>query len=104
SPEAWSAETTWIHLLRASRVNGRMIVESLLMATVAGMAATSLALVCCWLAIEARWFYTLLLGLMAAAWALPGPVIGIGLKETINSLMDVEETIGGLVGWPEYAP
>jgi iron(III) transport system permease protein len=104
NPEAWSAETTWKHVNLVARAHGRMVVESLVMAVVAGVLTTGLALLCCWLATEARWFHTFLLGLMAVAWAMPGPVIGIGLKDTINVLMDGEEFMSRLLGVTGFAP
>ena len=36
--------------------------------------------------------------LLAAAWAMPGPVVGLGLKEDINRLMDAEEWTGNRLG------
>lgn len=104
SPEAWSAKTTWTHLMLVSRVHGRMVIESLVLGFAAGCVTMGVALVSCWLATEARWFHALLLGLTAVAWALPGPVIGIGLKETINALMDGEEAVDRLLGGTGFAP
>lgn len=92
-PETWSAPMLGLQLLRVPAVHGRMLVESFSVAAVTGAMAAVLGLVGCWLAIEARWFRAGLLGLMALGWAMPGPVIGIGLKETINQLMAGEEML-----------
>jgi ABC-type Fe3+ transport system permease subunit len=48
-----------------------------------------LALVACWLATGSWWFRNALLVLLAAAWALPGPVIGLGLKDAIELILRV---------------
>ena len=95
SPETWSVQTLAFQLLRVPSVHGRMLVESISLGAAAGVVAAALALVGCWLAIESRWFRAGLLGLMALCWAMPGPVIGIGLKETINLLMVGEEAVLG---------
>lgn len=104
SPEAWSLQTTWSHLTRVVHVHGRMIGESLGLAVTAGVVTTGLALLCCWLALEARWFHAVTLGLMAIAWALPGPVIGIGMKEVINALVKVEGPLYQRLGLTGFKP
>ena len=76
----------------------RMLMESLLAAAGAGFLAAMLALRIGWLALDSRGFRSIVLVLAALAWALPGPVLGIGLKDTINVLMSVEESITGAVG------
>jgi ABC-type Fe3+ transport system permease subunit len=42
-----------------------------------------------------RWFLAVL---ATAAWALPGPVVGLGLKSAINGLMDAEDWLAGGLG------
>jgi len=96
SPEAWTMGMLWQHVARVPAVHSRMLLDTLVLAVVAGALASALALVACWLAAEARWFHAALLVLIAVAWALPGPVVGIGLKETINRLMEVEDFA---LGW-----
>jgi ABC-type Fe3+ transport system permease subunit len=41
-----------------------------------------------WLAVGSRWFHATVLCLLALVWALSGPLIGIGLKQTIALIMD----------------
>jgi ABC-type Fe3+ transport system permease subunit len=51
-----------------------------------------------------------LLLLVAAAWAIPGPIVGVGLKSAIDRLMDIEDALGLrlvrplLYDGPSYAP
>src|SRR5262245_41553022 len=49
----------------------------------------------CWQARDRRWLRVLLLVSVAAAWAVPAPVVGIGLKETIDHLLDLEQRLTG---------
>lgn len=85
---AWSPRTAWHHVVTVLRARGKMVAESLLLAALAGGVVAGLALLVCWLAVEARWFQFAMLSLMAAAWALPGPVVGLGLKGAISWLID----------------
>jgi iron(III) transport system permease protein len=87
NPPHWAPATLASYLGSALRVRGRMIVGNLQMALITGALTALLGLVICWLAAERRWFRLGVLSLMAAAWALPGPVIGFGLKDTFSLLM-----------------
>jgi ABC-type Fe3+ transport system permease subunit len=88
SPPEWSTRTTGKYLGRTLRVRGSLVGESLLLAGGAGLATAGLALLVCWFALDARWFRLLVLGLMAVLWAMPGPVLGLGLKDAIAGLLD----------------
>src|SRR5262249_10328940 len=46
-----------------------------------GAVCAGLALLCCWAARGTRVFRTGVLAALALAWALPGPVLGLGLRE-----------------------
>src|SRR5262249_17123260 len=83
SPEEWSGVRTGQRLLQEWSGKRSLIVENLILDVSTGIATAGLALTTCWLATESRWFRTLMFILAAAAWALPGPIIGIGLKQTI---------------------
>jgi ABC-type Fe3+ transport system permease subunit len=88
-PQSWSLPTAWHHLSQAIRVRGVLVVQSLGSAALAGAVTAAVALVVCWLLSESpRWFHSLVLVLMAAAWALPAPVIGLGLNGIIILLID----------------
>ncbi len=88
---AWSALIFREQLANAFRGQARLIVASLLWAGATGIAAATLALVSCWLSRDNRRWRIGMLALLVLAWTLPGPVVGIGLKETINLLMDAED-------------
>lgn len=95
SPRHWSFDVARDHLKFVMRIKGSLVVESLALAGVAGALTAALALVTCWLALGARWFRAAVLLLIAAAWSLPGPVVGLGLKGAINFLLPPGR--GGLV-------
>jgi iron(III) transport system permease protein len=93
SPEVWSAGR-FEHALAFSWEGKRgLIGENLLLGAVVGAIGAGLALLTCWLAVDSRWFRTAMLMLAAVAWATPGPVVGIGLKEAILQLMEAEDAL-----------
>jgi ABC-type Fe3+ transport system permease subunit len=74
------------------------IVRSLLQSLFTGAAAASLALVTGWLVRGSRAGTSLVAGLGVIMWTLPGPVIGLALKASIDAILSVEEAVGG-PGW-----
>ena len=92
TPPAWSAASVGGHLIRAIRTDGDAL----------------LALLTCWAALGAPRFRTAVLLLMALAWAMPGPVVGLGLKAAIDGLLRVTHEPpllvhalwGGPAPWP----
>ncbi len=90
TPPVWSAPTTMQYLLRACRPpEGWLLVDSLLLAAGSGVLVAAAGLLACWAARGARWFRIGVLVLMAVAWTMPGPLIGLGLKATIDGLLEV---------------
>jgi iron(III) transport system permease protein len=104
SPEGWSATAFRAHLAGVLPVHGRLMADSLLVALAAGLLAAALALVSCWLALDSIRFRLGVLALMAVAWAMPGPLVGIGLKETIHLLLDGEEAVTAALGGSRLLP
>jgi iron(III) transport system permease protein len=88
NPQAWSTEIAASHLTNVLRVRGGMVVESCLLAALTGILAAALGLLVSWLALGSRWFHAGVLSLIAALWTLSGPLIGLGLKQTIALLLD----------------
>jgi iron(III) transport system permease protein len=68
-------------------VRGGLVLDSLWQAVAGGAMCAALAWVSCWLATGSRAFRGLLLLLLVAAWSMPGPVIGLGLKEAIKGIV-----------------
>ena len=92
APAEWSLPTFERYVLRAVQSNGWIILRSLASAIAAGGMTALLALLACWLAVESPRFQFICLVILAAAWALPGPVVGFGLKDTIQWLLDRMDT------------
>jgi iron(III) transport system permease protein len=90
SPAAWSPAVAYSHLRYVFHARSLMIGASLLLAMLSGAVAAGLGLLCCWLARGSRWFQTGLLGLIAVLWSMPAPILGLGLKDMIGSILDLD--------------
>jgi iron(III) transport system permease protein len=99
--EHWSAHRLAIELRRAATLHVPMVLDSLAWAAAAGVLAAGLALVSSWVALDSRAVRVLLFLLVVALWAVPGPVLGFGLKEAINRIMDAEDV---LLAWTTVRP
>src|SRR5262249_50758109 len=89
TPEVWSPSALLDALHKARRAQSVLVPRSLALAAAAGIVAAGIGLVTCWLAVEAPRFRALVLILVAGAWALPAPIVGVGLKDTIALLLNV---------------
>jgi iron(III) transport system permease protein len=87
SPESWSGAVAWTSLDRVLHRWGGLIVSRITLALCTGALAAGLGLVVSWLAIGSRWFGVFVITLAALAWAEPAPIVGLGLKETIDWLI-----------------
>jgi iron(III) transport system permease protein len=87
NPVHWTFATAAAHVRNAWSVRRRTVFDNFVLALVEGALTGLLGLLVCWLAVGCRWFWLGVLTLMAAAWALPGPIIGLGLKDTFELLM-----------------
>jgi iron(III) transport system permease protein len=93
APPQWSVVTTLHYLRRACRPpDGVMLRDSLLLAAAAGVLVAALALLTCWAARGSRWFRGGVLILLAVAWAMPGPLLGVGLKIVIDRLLGITDS------------
>ncbi len=93
TPPSWSAWTTGRYLLGACRPpEGWLLLDSLLLAAGAGILVAAAGLLACWAARGSRWFRGGVLVLMATAWAMPGPLIGLGLKMVIGHLLEITDS------------
>jgi iron(III) transport system permease protein len=80
---------------RVASAHGFTLLDSLLWAAVAGIAAAALALGACWRGRNSRRWAVALLVLTAAAWVTPAPLAGLGLKTAIGGLVSAEDAILG---------
>ena len=90
-PPTWSAEVVGQHLNLVARAEWHLLAGSLAVALAAGVTAACLGLLACWTALDARGLRPALLGVMAFAWAVPGPVVGLGLRTVIERLLDLTD-------------
>jgi ABC-type Fe3+ transport system permease subunit len=88
NPQLWSSQVFASHLATVLRVRGWMVIESCMLAALSGVVTAVLGLLVSWLALGSRWFHAAALSLMAVVWSLSGPLIGLGLKQTIALLID----------------
>jgi iron(III) transport system permease protein len=93
SPVTWSAGRVMGQLEAVATGKAGLILESMFLGGCVGVATAGLALVVCWLAVESAWFRVGMLIVLAVALAMPGPVVGFGLKETIDHLLAIEEAV-----------
>jgi iron(III) transport system permease protein len=97
----WSLHRLAVELRRAWALNASMVLDSLLWSAAAGVLAAALALVASWVAVDSRALRRLLFLLSVALWAVPGPILGFGLKETIDRIMDIEDVV---LAWTSARP
>jgi iron(III) transport system permease protein len=88
SPQTWSWQVFASHLATVLRVRGWMVIQSCILAAFSGALTAALGLLVSWLALGSRWFHAAVLSLMAVVWSFPGPLIGLGLKQTITLLIE----------------
>lgn len=88
----WSIAVVSAGLWRTGQVQAGVLANSLLTAVLTGLLASSLAWSAAW-ALRERG-RAVLIGLAAGLWGLPGPIIGLGIKEAIQWLMEIEATVG----------
>jgi iron(III) transport system permease protein len=96
TPLSWSAKEVLRNLLLATKSSMTLVAGhptsllaiSLLVALAAGAVAATLALLTCWGARDSSLFRIAVVVLMAAAWATPGPIVGLGLLALMNRLLD----------------
>jgi iron(III) transport system permease protein len=89
APREWSPRIVVQHLKAVSDLELPRLVRSLVVALAAGTICAGLGLTACWVALGSRRFRYGVLVLMAVAWAMPGPIVGVGLKATIEQILDV---------------
>jgi iron(III) transport system permease protein len=85
-PGQWTFDAASRFLQSEAGLLGKDLFASLGTSLGAGVLVTLFALVGCWLARDARWFRLLLFSVATLAWVLPGPLVGIGLRDLILGL------------------
>jgi iron(III) transport system permease protein len=107
TPRRWSAALAWQYFSGEFQLSGLQVFATLAVALLTGVLAATMALVVCWAASGHRPLRLVVLALVTLAWAMPAPVVGIGLKETILSLVrwcPIEPLPSLLYYGPSFAP
>ncbi|MFO0807298.1 MAG: hypothetical protein U0746_01605 [Gemmataceae bacterium] len=91
---AWSASDAAKYLFRAAIAHGPTIGRTVGAAVCVGGIATALAVISCSIVRRGWWAGVALVVITAALWSAPGPVIGVALKQAIDSLLDFEGRFG----------
>jgi iron(III) transport system permease protein len=86
-PPEWSAAAMLETLQIAAQRDGWLLGSSLATALLSGVLTAGVALVLCWLALDARPLRRLLILIGALLWCMPAPLLGVGLKEVILQLV-----------------
>jgi iron(III) transport system permease protein len=89
----WDLATLAEELRKVARTDGGVLLGSLSAAAGTGLAAAGLAWLACRLASGSRCFGRFLFVLCVVLVVTPGPVVGLGLKNAISLLVDVEEWV-----------
>jgi iron(III) transport system permease protein len=87
-PPTWVASNAWQFFANEVRVSGWHTVSNVLLAGAVGTGVSVAAWLLCWLAVDSPGFRRLVFAVAALSWTLPGPIIGIGLKATIQQLVE----------------
>jgi iron(III) transport system permease protein len=87
-PGEWSFEVLINEVAVMAHAEAGLIGKSLITMFLAAGLIACVAMILCWLALDAPRFRLVLFGLMAVAWIIPGPIVGLGLKETIAIVID----------------
>jgi ABC-type Fe3+ transport system permease subunit len=103
-PPEWSVGQAATRCLVAWRLHGRLVGTSLALALGSGLLTSAVALLICWLALDRPWFRGALFAVLAAVWALPGLLVGLGLKELFVTLAAFEPLDALLYHGPSYVP
>lgn len=86
------------------RDSGSVIAESLFAAVIAGILCSLLAWYVCSVWGNQRRRLQLLLGMIVALWLVPGPILGMGINDGIQFLLDGEDAFHRLIGWTPQNP
>lgn len=93
STEGWRGELLLAECQRVVQLHGLSMLGSLTWAGITGMVTSALALVICRYACRTRARSLALAACVVIIWVTPGPVVGWGLKLTIDYLLSIEEIV-----------
>ena len=92
SPGGWSAEAFTGECVKVVRTDGRVLVSSWAEGVAAGGVAVSIALAAAWAATRSKSMAASVVAVAVLLAVTPGPVVGLGLKQAIGVLVELEAT------------
>ena len=103
--DGWGTLFLGGELRKVALSDGLILAGSMASAIAVGLVAAGLAVTACDLAHGTRWFSRFLIGLCVTLAVTPGPLVGLGLKQSIHTIMDAEDAIMRTAGVaPEFPP
>lgn len=105
STRTWSIVVLRRSLDLALRSTGGQLLTVVAVAVVSAVQITVVALLLIWLASTSRWVRLPTLAVLVCTWAMPAPLVGLGLKECIHGLLFLPEPVDRLLYFgPSPAP
>ena len=105
SPGGWSAGAFAGECVKVARTDGRVLALSGVEGLAAGVVTAALALAAAWPATRSRRGAACLVAVAVALAVTPGPIVGLGLKQAIGVLVDLEAAAFSRLGaTPEFPP
>ncbi len=92
SPGGWSIGAFAGEGAKVARTDGRVLVSSWAEGVAAGVAATALALAAAWAATRSKSVAAAVVAVAVVLAVTPGPVVGLGLKQAIDAVVELEAT------------
>ncbi len=92
TPADWSVSMLLEQVTKVVRADATLLLGSLVLAVSAGLLAASLGLALCWASRDDVRLWFVFLPALTLIWALPGPVLGLGLKQAINGVLDATDS------------
>ena len=87
----WSWSELGYQTVRSWKLERGLLTRTLLGALATGVFTTFLAFFACWMSRGSAWFRVGMLVLVGVAWAMPGPVVGLGAKEVFRRIVEATE-------------
>ncbi len=91
TPASYSCLEGCSRLVLASRENAWLITDSVLAAIITGVCVSLLVGIVAWLSIRRSCFRVAMFGVAALAAAVPGPIVGLGVRAAIDLLLTTEQ-------------
>ena len=93
--DSWSIQVAVQQLGKTFQVQSVRLIESLVWAVLAGFISATLALLGSWISRDRVAIRLAMIFILIVVWTTAGPVIGLGLKDAIKQLVNLEDWFSG---------